>query len=402
LEHYLALWREFEAACGLAAVILVGLAVVLNRRSAPPGENSRLALFAAAFLGLTVVAGARHDYTADLEIWAVVLSGGDPWWLPTGRSYPLNAYGPAFLLLSPVVLIHPLLPKLLFALAYVGYVISRPMTKRRWVLLVLNPFPWIETAWFGHFDVLIGLACAKAWRVLERRRFTAGTLLGVGVLLKYLPLVIAPFGLRRGDRLDRRYLGAFAATIVVGLAASWLVWGTSVFRPIEFAATRGANLLSIFRFLEGGFSPLPAGTQAGRWAGPITALAGLLVFAWSRIRSDRVAPRVGACLGLATTLLFYRVGFIQYWMVWLMLLADADGSEAYRLFGRPIPSATATVFLGWLAGFDLLYARLGGVIDPNGPWGALDAIVGLPHFLLGSAWIVAVILDHERRAVDPR
>src|SRR5262249_33558829 len=77
-----------------------------------------LIAFALAFLMLTALSGARHDYVAFLEIWDAVRAGRDPWWIHERWGHPLNAYGPLFNVLAWPAGWHALAPKLLFALAY--------------------------------------------------------------------------------------------------------------------------------------------------------------------------------------------------------------------------------------------------------------------------------------------
>jgi hypothetical protein len=51
-------------------------------------------------------------------------------------------------------------------------------------------FPWVEIAYFWYFDVLVGLPCLTAvHRLLRKKDGLFGAHLGLGVLLKYMPII---------------------------------------------------------------------------------------------------------------------------------------------------------------------------------------------------------------------
>ena len=110
VEHYLELWRAFAGAVLLAGGLHLGVVVAAARTGLR--RRRAFAVFALAFLGLTVASGPRHDYVADLEIWDRVLRGEDPWWILEDRQAPLNAYGPLFNVQAVLVPVNPLAPKL--------------------------------------------------------------------------------------------------------------------------------------------------------------------------------------------------------------------------------------------------------------------------------------------------
>ena len=127
--------------------------------------------------------------------------------------------------------------------------------------LFWNPFPWVEIAVRGHFDILVGLCCLAAIETWNRGSDRlSGVYLAMGVLLKYLPVVLLPFlALDRG-RVRKWFLIAAIASIVLGLELSYHIWGPSMFSPLRLAATRRSTCLSIFMFLRGPYSPM-------RWFG---------------------------------------------------------------------------------------------------------------------------------------
>ncbi len=420
LDHYFQLWDEFAAAVLIAGALHLAFVLLIRRfdRHIEEGRETirasqLLSGFAAAFLAATVLAWTRHDYVADLEIWAVILRGGDPWWLVPGKGVPLHAYGPLFNALALAAALNPLLPKLLFAFAYLATVawLVKGVGPRRglvglpWVGRVAwlaNPFVWVEIAYFGHWDILVAVVCVAAVHERSRGRdVAAGAWLAAGILLKYMPIVILPFLVVEGRRVRWRLLLAATLAAAAGLVLSWLIWGPSTFRAITYGAGRPSTLLSVFRFLRGAYSPLRLVSDAPNvdaLALPCMALAGLAVFAWCWTR--RVGPAAGSVLAVLATLLFYRVGFPQYQIV-LLLLASywiVDGRwERDHFLG-----ATLGLYFGWLALFDVFYALVGGVLHPSDRFAWVEDVVGLPTFVLGCLLFAAVAQASARGRSLPR
>ena len=130
---HLALWWDSTGAVLIACLLHLGIVLALRRwdsqlaegrspADSPPDRlvNRMLILVSFLFLAVTVQTGAVHDYLFDLQIWAEIRKGHDPWFLVTGiyGQYSLNAYGPLFNLLAGLAWVHPLAPKLLFAWTY--------------------------------------------------------------------------------------------------------------------------------------------------------------------------------------------------------------------------------------------------------------------------------------------
>ena len=146
------------------------------------------------------------------------------------------------------------------------------------------------------------------------------------------------------------------ATIAVGLALSFAVWGRSTLSPLTFAATRRSNCLSIFRFLRGRYSPLRWFTSYPNidYLAPIILFVALLrAWSWYRVRHPESKP---ACVvAVTTTALFYQTGFPQYHMVPFALGAPGwSGTGMFDADKSPRAIAVACYF-GWLAVFDSYY-----------------------------------------------
>ena len=399
LGHYRDLWRAASGAV-LLALGAHGLVVAAARRRGVP--IGPIAALAALFLASAVLSGPRQDYAAFLEIWDATCRGVDPWWVHPRWGYPLNAYGPLFNAFAPLAWINPLAPKLLTALAYLLFVVdflSSPSREQKGprgrlaLAYLFGPYFWVEIAYYGHLDVLVALACVYAVRArLRGRDLGSGVFLGLGVLLKFLPVVLIPALILDGRRPRPRVALGAAGVIGGGLAISSAAWGPATFRPLAFAASRGPALLSVFRFLAGRYSPLrpildPA--DLARLNAPILAIALLAVaLACVRRRVDASTSAVAAALA---TLLAYKVGFPQYPMILFLLLPDWVALHRQTLAAdRPLVVA-ACAYLGWISAFDLLYVAAGGVIGPGHPWYWLDEVVGLPTFLLGGAFLACLL-----------
>jgi hypothetical protein len=421
----------------MAAVLfgsVLGLLIGWDRRAAARGATAEvlragrraslaLGLGAFTFLAVTVYAGVVHDYYFFTQMWDEILKGHDPWFLVFGvfgangsGDYPFNSYGPLFNPLAILYRLDVLAPKLLFAYAYVLFAAAavKGLVERRrpgavatlgLVAWFANPYPWVEVAIRGHFDILVALTCVAAVDARSRGRDVAsGVWLAVGVLIKYIPAVLLPFlalNPERGTgrlgtrlRLRPRVIVATATVLAAGFALACAVWGPSVFRPLTFASQRGPTVLSIFRFLRGEFSPIaPIWRDLGLdvLITPIQLLALLRVWMWCRER--RPAPAPAAVLAALTTLLVYQVGFPQYQMVLFALVTYwVIRPEGSPLAGDPWLTAALAGYFGWLAAFDAYYCAYGlSVYLPGRGYRDVEDLVGLPTFILGSLLLYRVV-----------
>lgn len=261
------------------------------------------------------------DYPGYLHEWKAVLGGRDPW-LDTG-----NAYGPLFNVLSPLVWINPRANKLFFAFSYLAYLIwlvkdfapRRGLVALSWPLSglwLLNPFPWVVIAYFGYFDVLVALACVAAvHNVIGRKDGISGTCLALGILLKYMPIVVLPFLVFGERRLHFRLLNFCVGVVIFGFIVSVLVWGMSTFLPLAIATTRPSHW-SIYDALAASHSLPSDGSNLDPFVWlerPLLVTAGLGTFVWCMLRQS--GPAISAVLAVSVTLLFYRTGYIAYQMV---------------------------------------------------------------------------------------
>jgi hypothetical protein len=405
IEHYLDRWSMMAAAVQIAMSLHLMIVLFIRRTEykyrivlhktlgADLRTNFVLNVFSAAFLALTVLSWIRGDYRDYLDEWVTVLAGRIPW------LNPLNAYGPLFNVLAPLVWVNPLANKLLFAFSYLVYVVwlIKDFAPRRglvgfpWPWLVfwlLNPFPWVEIAYFGYFDVLVALACVAAvHNLIGSKDGTSGTYLAFGILLKYMPIVILPFLALSERRIHFRLLSFCFAVIIFSFVVSVLIWGTSTFLPLTFAATRDPDW-SIYDVLASSQSP-----RGLDWLEkPLLVIAGLGIFAWCMRR--RTEPAVSAALAVLVTLLFYRLGYINYQMVLFVLISYWVVAE-WRQFEK------YSALIALLAGYFALLAIMELV-----HWSDMIDIAYTPTVmcktLLGCGLLIVLVQFSARAAIIER
>ena len=411
-------WREYSGAVLLAIFLHLTIFLILRRQDLRAGDcrpetvlraerRVSLALLSIsfAFLGVTALSGPRHDYYFYRQMWYEIGHGNDPWFKIYGRDghVPLNAYGPLFNLLTGLSWVNPYAPKLMFAYLYIIFAISqiKSFTASRapsgmqligLFALFWNPFPWVEIAVRGHFDILVGLFCLGAIRAWARGYdIRSGMCLALGVLLKYQPIVLLPGLLLDRGRVRWRFLFVALGAIAFGMELSCLVWGMSTLSPLELAATRDATPLSIFYFVRGRYSPLQLFGVMGHYdhlAPFVLFLALVAAWAWAWVRQpDALAA---ALVAAVTTVLFYRTAYPQYQMVPFVLGSSWAVRHWESFMGRTGRVVAIASYFGWLAAFDLYYA-----FDDEGPgsryWSTVQHVVGLPSFLCGCAFLASVI-----------
>lgn len=352
--------------------------------------------------------GARHDYAAYMTQWDLILSGGDPW-------STSNTYGPAYNLLAGPFALHPMLPKLIFVFSwqisswYLMYQLTRRGVALRWLIfwfaaLPFNPLFWSFGVVYGSVDSLVAALCLAALALRQADRHSvAAIMLALVVLMKIYPIVFAPFLALEGRRVNWQFLTTFVILVAVGLTLSLLIWGESTFHSITYNSDRQSKMLSIFRFLRGG--AVPWVDDADHLSLPSMVIGGGLIFAlaWKW----RLPVVSGALAGILVTLLLYKVGHQQFFLV-VPLVAGLW--YAYRLpHSDKLLSGAFVLCLIWTAFMGALYlathyyareevagefVRVG--VGLAGQWGFLRDFVGLPTFVILLA-ILAAVMRYEYR-----
>jgi hypothetical protein len=401
VEHYRDRWNTIAAAALLAVVLHLVTVLFISGKdrkqrdrflnAALPSShiNAALVIFSAAFLALAVLSGARGDYKIHLYVWTAILGHANPWepdWIlmPLGRSF----YGPLFNVLAPLSWVNPLANKLLFAFSYLICVIwlikdfaPRQGIAVSWPWLgmwVLNPYPWEQIAYFGYFDVLVALACVAAVHSLVNGKDgISGTYLALGILLKYMPIVILPFLAFSGRRFHFRLFKFCVGVVALGLVVSVLVWGTSTFDPLLFNATRESRW-SIYNIMVSSYSPLRPfldSSNIGWVRKSLFLTAGLGIFTWCMIR--QIEPVLSSALALLVTFLFYWVGYANYQMVFFFLISYWAVANWAQLKRR---SVLATLFVGYFSLLTISNLALWDLVPANFP---TEETLQLFQFLLG-------------------
>ncbi|MFM6402849.1 MAG: glycosyltransferase 87 family protein, partial [Planktothrix sp.] len=138
----------------------------------------------------------------------------------------LNAYGPLFNLLAWPAMISSLAPKIIFVFSYLVYCIYLVGKTKEWkagylmTFWCFSPFFWLEIAFYGHFDVMVGLLVVAAIVFAsEGHEIKSAINIAMGFLLKFLPIVFLPFlaiDLHSSKKLRTRFIIVSIFSIFIG------------------------------------------------------------------------------------------------------------------------------------------------------------------------------------------
>jgi hypothetical protein len=408
LEYYLSRWSMIAAALQIAMMLhlVIVLFIVGNdikRPSSPKvalRANLVIIVFSGGFLVLTVLTEMFGDYANYVYEWSGVLDG-HPWGI---RGF--NAYGPLFNALAPLAWVNPLANKLLFAFTYLVCLIwllkaIAPGPKLvalswSWIgLWLLNPFPWVNIVYFGYFDVLVAVACVAAVHSLLRSKDgLSGIYLGLGILLKFMPVVLLPFLVLSERRFHFRVLIYCAGVVILGFAIGVLLWGAATFLPLTFAASRTPQwLISIYERN----SPLRLLWDAPNlvWLEkPFLLIAGLSLFAWCLRCKTGIA--LSTVLAVSVTLIFYRSGRINYQMVLLCLSLYWVASKWDQLKAHSILALSLTGYFVLLSFMQIAELSIWFDFTDDSYYGNII----LFKFVLGCASLIGLI-QFDRKMNSP-
>jgi hypothetical protein len=367
--------------------------------------------FALVFVFVTIAAPVTgFDYEAYTVQWRIVANGLDPWKTWPGiyqTGVGGNMYGPLFNLYGLLSVVDAKLPRLfstslwLLALWPVVALIPRSgfaLKIRFWLYMatVVNPFPWGWVSVFGINDTIVGALLALA--ILSRKRggsAVAGGLFGLAALLKFYPLLLAPFMAVDRRRIDLRFAACVAAVFLTGMACAYVVWGSSIFAPLQSAATRESRDISIYGFLaQSHLSPLDGVGVPLLAIQIVFAVAGLAAFAMHVL--NRGTSLDGLVLGYLTIVAAYQLGEHQLYVPLVLIL------PLYLLLERPEPLVTRRLVLVFAA-FSLLgigFLAFDAYSEP--PWIYIQKNAGLPMFIVNLLAIVALATRSSRSSrYDP-
>lgn len=348
-------------------------------------------------IGLTYAFGVLHDYGAYLVQWANLLDGADPWSVTrNGEPIPRNAYGPAHAVVGYLAGIHYLAPKALFALCNVAIfaLLANAALRAGWTLgareavglalaYAFFPLPLLLTYGFGLNDSFVALCVVLAFEARRRLAYGwAGTVLALGALMKFYPLLFVPF-LMSGQRgtFHLRGLAVGFAVFAAGMGAAYAIWGESILTPFAFGDDRGAKMLSLLRFLEAA----DAHVGAERLVAWLLDKNSLMVVGIAALVSlhgwlARLDWRITGLVGILAVFFVYKVGHQQFYLCWVAALAwvlvDAPSDEVRAVARRLVPVA---LFLGL---FQIVYFASGQLPGAeyylSGSWAVLRPVVSVP------------------------
>lgn len=254
---------------------------------------------------------------------------------------PPNSYGPLHNSLSLAVVIHFLAPKLLMVSAFVfmsalfvRYLLRQRIAAEVWIayalLIPLNVVTISVVAIHGDNDALVasfvGLALVAKF---SGRPFLTGILIGLGTLLKFYPILLIPFFAKTRNTFSWHTINAALVTLLLGFSVTFLIWDTQVFAPLSFGATRPPTLISPLAWLE---------TLDVRWLRSVVdslllvnsfLVLAALVVSFFVTRLFRLSWIEGSVIGFFYAVVTYKVGHVQFYLVWLVLLSALLTGDKY-------------------------------------------------------------------------
>lgn len=210
--------------------------------------------------------GPQVDWVYYLKAWEYFSKGLNPYLIPDPPIMGLPCYYPlGFLSLSVFYLIYPLLPKVVFCIAWLGtgllinnfckkYNVSNRSTLLYSGIIIVNPYYAIIVMVSGHYDVLVGLCVFFAVYSIERyKQIQAGLYVAFAFLLKFIGLVILfPITILK-RKVNWKTLAIAGGISGIVYLIGYLVWGTSIFFPFTAQIAQAGSGSSIYVFIRDTF-----------------------------------------------------------------------------------------------------------------------------------------------------
>lgn len=343
----------------------------------------------------TFFTGAELEYKAHYLVqWKGFLNGNNPW--EPAWEYPPLALGPLHVVFAPLAALGELLPKFVFVLSFFAaiVVITRQILRQDadihvpfilfCALVPFGPYFWSVVAHLGFFDAFVAVLCVVAfWLCGKERLAWAAVVLAVAGCMAFYPLFLLPFLAIGPDGLRLKPLAIGAAVAGAVYGAGYVLWGDFVF--LAFDGAQPAKWLSIFRALE----------SIEGWPASVPVMPGLslvlmicatgFVFLFCYLR--QVPPVLGAALGLLAVLLFHRVGHVQFYAAYILLMSLALAQWSDRSVRAVI--VVSLPFILFLSGFMVWYDLTLRFGDMALFTDDIRGAMGLIAFPLGLATLVA-------------
>jgi hypothetical protein len=316
---------------------------------------------------------------------------------------PQNPYGPTFVVLAFLAILHPLLPKLAFVGCWLwsikflrdegaGYD-ALPMR-----ILVFSPFFWVHVVWYGHFDIVgATTSMAALFLVRQNRDYLAAANLAFAVLMKYTPLSLLPFlGLKfEGESIRVRWnlVGATLGLIALTYLGCYLVYGAVAFNPFYLASTRGPKIFSIYQYLVSDYFPWPIDLTGQSFK--VLAVVGFAVFVVFVLK--RWDLMTGCLLATLVVTILNKVGHLQLFTALMMLIAFWMHEQRFTKEKSPRLWSALWIFMIWVNVMCLMYPWTGGYWHPEF-MSIIRFAGGLPTFVMGM-WLGCEIVLYKNKSV---
>lgn len=347
--------------------------------STPPVAFIRFIHWVWLVLGLVfcIQSDRKHDYWSYIEQWRLVLAGLNPWG-PLSPEFGVNTYGPLQNVLGLFLPIDLLAPKMVIFLVFAvasTMLLDRLLRERGddWRALILYflavPGNMLVTAFsfaFGSNDLLV--ASFVIFAILGRldgKSIFPGFWLALAILLKLYPVLLVPLFVVNRGKIDLRLAMATVGFFLLGMLASYLVWGNDVLIPFRFASERGASFLSPFVPL----TRIDRAITGGAIVEPLLRFNSLLVLLVAIVSALYVWARGFAWLTsliivFMAALITYKVGHQQFFTPWICAIGCLPllhSQEADHVGYAAMP------YLLFLSGFSLVHVFQDGIIFDRVP-----------------------------------
>lgn len=353
--------------------------------------------FSSFILTVLIIAFSNNsfDYKQYEVQWQYFLESGNPW------RWGSNTYGPLHGMFAYVHSIWVKAPRMIFSLTFLfaSYLLAKELLKDSKLelsqkklfifLLLLNPLYWIFSVVFGCNDAFVaGLTLFSILLYRNNKYLTSALFLSLAILMKFIPIIIIPFLAFYQNRIRWRFSIASISITLIGFYISYLKWGGMVFHPFRVSAEREAKLLSIFRYIDGDFSILPAlsNHQTDLISTQIIAYGLILIFFMYLLTNSR-NQLTAIALALTFLLTFYKVGHFQFYMslelILFLLIADL-GKEGFHY------QAAIKVLFFFIIWFGLLTISFAATEGYYKNFEFLREIISLPQFTVSLILILAL------------
>lgn len=344
-------------------------------------ENILFILVCSTSLLIGLILPPAHDYAAYIKQWTIIHNGLDPYF-KSG-----NAYGVAynyFAYLNFSSFLH--IPRVIFIATYLfaSFLIWKLSKKQigytsNWILtiLIINPLFWIFSIKYGSNDsFLAGITMIAVLVYIRKYYYLTGILFAIGFCFKFTPIFIIPFFILSRKEINFKVLFSFITGVLSIYGIGFLQWGNSIVEPFLFGERRVSKIFSIFRFIRGEVKPLKfIGVEnLDEYSIYMTLICITLIFlTYLALNLDRY---LSSLLSLSTTLLFYKVGHHQFYLLFMIFTVFTIVFKKEK--NKPFLCSALTLF-SWIFFFTILYDFTSRY--KNG-YSLIRTWIGLPTFLI--------------------